>query len=94
MAKKVSRGLGQNCATCSVAVDREGGTEDGGEEVKPKGPLLEMISRGTVHMEVHGYLRQKLALPFVHFSSRSNISRKYVFVSLTYLLNPVRHRHD
>lgn len=87
MAKKVSRGLGQNCATCSVAVDREGGTEDGGEEVKPKGPLLEMMqglrpSRGTVHMEVHGYLRQKLALPFVHFSSRSNISRKYVFISL------------
>lgn len=56
-AKKVSRGLGQHCATCSVAVDRAGGREDGGEEVKPKGPMLEMMqglrpSRGTVHMEV------------------------------------------
>lgn len=69
MAKKVSHGLEQNCATCSVAVDREGGTEHGGEDVKPKGPLLEMMqglrpSRGTVHMEVHGYLRQKLCSLF------------------------------
>lgn len=34
---KVSQGLGQHCATCSEAMDRDGDTEDGGGSAGPVG---------------------------------------------------------
>lgn len=72
--EKVSCGLGQECATHSVAVDGDGGTEDGGWRWviwTPGAPGgddagTEGQEMGMLHMEVHSYLRQRPARPFVH----------------------------
>lgn len=74
-AEKVSHGLGQECATPSVAVDGDGGTEDGGwrwVSWTPGAPSgddagTEGQEMGLLHMEVHSYLRQRPARPCVHF---------------------------
>lgn len=74
-AEKVSRGLRQECATCSVAVNGDGGMEDGGwrwVSWTPGAPGgddagTEGQERGMLHMEVRSHLRQRLARPFIHF---------------------------
>lgn len=74
-AEKVSRGLGQECATRSVALDGDGGTENGGwrwvswTQETPGGDDAGTLGQemGMLHMEVHSYLRQRPARPFVHF---------------------------
>ncbi|KAK5853832.1 hypothetical protein PBY51_014956 [Eleginops maclovinus] len=46
---------------------------DGGGSVRPQGALVEMMQGlrakrwAMLHMEVHSYLRQRPAGPFVHF---------------------------
>lgn len=74
-AAKVSRGLGRVCAARSMAVDGDGGTEAGGwrwvswTPGAPGGDDAGTGGRemGMLHMEVHSYLRQRPARPFVHF---------------------------
>lgn len=74
-AEKVSHCPGRQCATHSVAVDGDGGTEDGGWRWVSRTPgdpggdgaRIEGQEMGMLHMEVHSYLRQRPARPFVHF---------------------------
>lgn len=74
-AEKVSRGLRARVLLVAwLWTEMEGRRmEDGGGSVGPQRPLVEMMrgtegqEMGMLHMEVHSYLRQRPAGPFVHF---------------------------
>lgn len=75
LQRKSAVASGRSVLLVSVAVDRDGGTENGGwrwVSWTPGAPDgddagTEGQEMGMLHMEVHSYLRQRPARPFVHF---------------------------
>lgn len=101
-AEKVSRGLRQRCATCSVAADRDGGTQDTGwrwvswtpgatvgDDAGTEGQCM-----GMLHMEVHIHLRQRPARPFFFLSLTLKYMKKNYISGSVRHLHTNRHRHN